>query len=73
MALPPHKLKMDKLLEGVGGLRIQDEVGVKIHKLKGLKLHAKLLLADNVRGIVGSINLAPGASTAGGNAPSKCG
>jgi len=31
-----------------------------VHKLKGLKLHAKLLLADNVRGIVGSINLAPG-------------
>ena len=43
------------------------ERGVKVHvmarpahKLKGLKLHAKLLLADNVRGIVGSINLAPG-------------
>ena len=60
MARPPHKLKKDKLLEGVGGLRILDDVGVKVHKLKGLKLHAKLLLADNVRGIVGSINLAPG-------------
>jgi hypothetical protein len=50
MARPPHKLKKDKLLEGVGGLRIQDEVGAKIHKLKRLRLHAKLLLADNVRG-----------------------
>ena len=60
MARPPHKLKKEKLLEGVGGLRILDDVGVKVHKLKGLKLHAKLLLADNVRGIVGSINLAPG-------------
>ncbi len=60
MARPAHKLKKEKLLEGVGGLRILDDVGVKIHKLKGLKLHAKLLLADNVRGIVGSINLAPG-------------
>jgi phosphatidylserine/phosphatidylglycerophosphate/cardiolipin synthase-like enzyme len=60
MARPPHKLKREKLLEGVGGLRILDDVGVKIHKLKGLKLHAKLLLADNVRGVVGSINLAPG-------------
>lgn len=60
MARPPHKLKRDKLLEGVGGLRILDDVGVKVHKLKGLKLHAKLLLADDVRGIVGSINLAPG-------------
>jgi cardiolipin synthase A/B len=60
MARPPHKLKKEKLLEGVGGLRILDDVGVKVHKLKGLKLHAKLILADNVRGVVGSINLAPG-------------
>jgi len=60
MAHPPHKLKKEKLVEGVGGLRILDDVGVKVHKLKGLKLHAKLLLADNVRAIVGSINLAPG-------------
>jgi phosphatidylserine/phosphatidylglycerophosphate/cardiolipin synthase-like enzyme len=60
MARPAHKLKKEKLLEGVGGLRILDDVGVKVHRLKGLKLHAKLLLADNVRGIVGSINLAPG-------------
>jgi cardiolipin synthase A/B len=60
MARPPHKLKKEKLLEGVGGLRILDDVGVKVHKLKGLKLHAKLLLADDVRAVVGSINLAPG-------------
>lgn len=60
MARPPHTLKKEKLLEGVGGLRILDDVGVKVHKLKGLKLHAKLLLADDVRGVVGSINLAPG-------------
>lgn len=60
MARPPHKLKKEKLLEGVGGLRILEDVGVKVHRLKGLKLHAKLILADNVRGIVGSINLAPG-------------
>ena len=60
MARPPHKLKREKLMEGVGGLRILDDVGVKVHRLKGLKLHAKLLLADDVRGIVGSINFAPG-------------
>lgn len=36
------------------------DVGVKIHKLKHLKLHAKMLLADHARAIVGSINLAPG-------------
>src|ERR1700744_5978697 len=60
MARPPHTLKQEKLIEGVGGMRILDDVGAKIHKLKHLKLHAKMILADGVRGIVGSINLAPG-------------
>jgi phosphatidylserine/phosphatidylglycerophosphate/cardiolipin synthase-like enzyme len=60
MARPPHTLKKDKLVEGVGGLRILDDVGVKIHKLKKLRLHGKMLLADGARAIVGSINLAPG-------------
>ena len=71
MARPLHKLKKEKLWEGVGGLRILNDVGVKVHKLKGLKLHAKLLLADNVRGVVGSINLSLEVSTAGGNVPSR--
>ena len=60
MARPPHKLKKEKLTEGVGGLRIMDDVGIKVHKLKHLKLHGKMLLADHSRAIVGSINLAPG-------------
>ena len=60
MARAPHTLKMEKLVEGVGGIRILDDVGVKVHKLKHLKLHAKMLLADGKRAIVGSINLTPG-------------
>lgn len=60
MARPPHKLKKEKLVEAVGGMRIMQDVGIKIHKLKHLKLHAKMLLSDHVRAIVGSINLAPG-------------
>jgi cardiolipin synthase A/B len=60
MARPPHKLKKEKLVEAVGGMRIMEDVGIKIHKLKHLKLHAKMLLADHSRAIVGSINLAPG-------------
>jgi phosphatidylserine/phosphatidylglycerophosphate/cardiolipin synthase-like enzyme len=60
LARPPHSLKEEKLVEGVGGLRILDDVGIKIHKLKGLKLHGKMLLADGVAAIIGSINLAPG-------------
>jgi cardiolipin synthase len=57
---PPHTLKRDKLVEGVGGLRIVHDVGAKVHTLKGLKLHAKMILADDRRAIVGSINLSPG-------------
>jgi cardiolipin synthase A/B len=60
MARPPHTLKKDKLVEGVGGLRIMHDVGAKVHRLKGLKLHGKMLLADESRAIVGSINLTPG-------------
>jgi len=60
MVPPPHTVKMNKIVEGVGGLRIMDDVGIKIHKLKHLKLHGKMLLADGLRAIVGSINLAPG-------------
>ena len=60
MARPPHKLKKEKLIEGVSGLRIMDDVGIKVHKLKHLKLHGKMLLADGSRAIIGSINLTPG-------------
>lgn len=60
MARPPHKLKEDKLVEGVSGLRILEDVGAKIHKLKHATLHAKMLLADGASAIIGSINLAPG-------------
>ena len=60
LARAPHTLKKDKLIEGVGGLRIVADVGAKVHRLKGLRLHAKMLLADGERAIVGSINLAPG-------------
>jgi cardiolipin synthase A/B len=60
MALPPHTLKQKKLLEGVNGMRLMSDVGIKIHKLEGLHLHAKMLLADGKRAMVGSINLTPG-------------
>lgn len=60
MARPPHTLKKDKLVEGVGGLRILRDVGAKVHRLEHLKLHGKMLLADDARAVIGSINLAPG-------------
>ena len=57
---PPHTLKRDKLVEGVGGLRIMDDVGIKVHRLRHLKLHGKLLFADDTAAIIGSINFANG-------------
>jgi cardiolipin synthase A/B len=60
LARAPHTLHKGKLVEGVGGLRIMHDVGAKVHKLKKLKLHAKMLLGDGKRSIVGSINLTPG-------------
>ena len=60
MARAPHSLKRDKLIEGAGGLRILDDLGIKVRKLKHLKLHGKMLLADGIAAIVGSINFAAG-------------
>ena len=60
MVRPPHTLTREKLVEGVGGLRIMNDVGIKIHRLKHLKLHGKMLLAAGVAAIVGSINFAAG-------------
>ena len=60
LARPAHTLKKGKLIEGIEGLRILNDVGAKVHKLKGLKLHAKLMAADGKRCVIGSINLAPG-------------
>jgi len=60
MSRPPHTLKKEKLIEGVGGLRVMDDVGIKVRKMRHLKLHGKMLLADGLRAVVGSINLAPG-------------
>ena len=59
------------MIEGVGGLRIMGDVGAKVHKLKGMRLHGKMLLADGTRAIVGSVNLAPAASMRGASSPSR--
>jgi cardiolipin synthase len=60
MTRPSHSLKPENLAEAVGDLRIMRDVGIGIHKIKHLKLHAKLLLADRTHAILGSINLTSG-------------
>jgi cardiolipin synthase A/B len=60
MSPAPHSLKSDKLVEGVGGLRVLSDVGIKIHNLKQHILHAKLMISDDNSAIIGSINLTTG-------------
>jgi phosphatidylserine/phosphatidylglycerophosphate/cardiolipin synthase-like enzyme len=60
MARPAHSLKIDKIVEGVGGLRIMDDVGIKVHRIKHVRMHAKMMLADGLAAIVGSIALTTG-------------
>jgi phosphatidylserine/phosphatidylglycerophosphate/cardiolipin synthase-like enzyme len=60
LARVPRKGTLAEIVDSVGGLRILADVGIKVHTLKGLKLRGKMLLADDKRAIVGSINLAPG-------------
>jgi cardiolipin synthase A/B len=57
---PAHSLTAEKLAEGVSGLQIMHDVGIKIHKIEHLKLHSKMLLADGARAIIGSINISAG-------------
>ncbi len=50
MARPPHSLKKEKLDRGRRRPAHHGDVGIKVHKLKHLKLHAKMLLADGSAG-----------------------
>ena len=60
LAKPVHTLKAGKVTEGVNGLRLLSDVGAHVHRLHKLKVHAKVILADGDRAIIGSMNLAPG-------------
>ena len=60
MTRPSHSLRAENLAEGVGDLRIMQDVGIGVHKIKHFKLHAKMLLADKSHAIIGSMNLSSG-------------
>lgn len=57
---PVHSLSADNLNLGIGNLQIMRDTGIRIHRLEHLKLHAKVLLADDSAAIIGSINLTSG-------------
>jgi len=58
-ALPVHSLRDFYILEGVAGLRLLEDLGIHVHKLHGIHLHAKLILADKHRAILSSFNIYP--------------
>jgi len=58
-ALPVHSLRDFYILEGVAGLRLLEDLGINVHKLHGIHLHAKLILADKHRALLSSFNIYP--------------
>ena len=58
-ALPVHSLRSFYILEGVAGLRLLEDLGIHVHKLHGVHLHAKLILADKKRALLSSFNIYP--------------
>jgi len=50
----------DQIFVSKTDLVSEEEADALIHRLKHMKLHAKMILADHERAIVGSINFSPG-------------
>lgn len=59
MALAIHSLRDFYRTEGIAGLRLLEDLGIHIHKLHGLHLHAKLIIADEERALLSSFNFYP--------------
>ena len=52
-----HGISDTDILDTFSSLRILDRLGVKVHRQKHPKLHAKLLVADGKRAFIGSMNI----------------
>jgi cardiolipin synthase A/B len=52
-----HGISEWDMLDTFASLRTLRRFGVKVHKQKNLRVHAKLLIADNSRALVGSMNI----------------
>ena len=52
-----HGISDTDIPDTFSSLRILERFGVKVHRQKQPKLHAKLLLADGARALVGSMNI----------------
>jgi len=52
-----HGISDWDILDTFSSLRMLHRSGIRVHKQKNLRLHAKLLLADKARALVGSMNI----------------
>ncbi len=52
-----HGISEWDILDTFASLRTLRRFGVKVHKQKNLRVHAKLLIADNERALLGSMNI----------------
>jgi phosphatidylserine/phosphatidylglycerophosphate/cardiolipin synthase-like enzyme len=59
MAHSVHRMQAKEISSDVGGLRMLDDLGVQVRRLKQLRLHGNLLLADGARALAGSVNFSP--------------
>ena len=59
MAHAVHRMEAKEIASDVGGLRMLDDLGVQVRRLKLLRLHGNLLLADGARALLGSLNFSP--------------
>ena len=59
MAHAVHRMEAKEIATDVGGLRMLDDLGVQVRRLKQLRLHGNLLLADGARAMIGSVNFSP--------------
>jgi phosphatidylserine/phosphatidylglycerophosphate/cardiolipin synthase-like enzyme len=59
MAHAVHRMEAKEIATDVGGLRMLDDLGVQVRRLKHLRLHGNLLLADGARAMLGSVNFSP--------------
>jgi phosphatidylserine/phosphatidylglycerophosphate/cardiolipin synthase-like enzyme len=52
-----HGISDSDILDTFSALRALRRVGVKVNKQRGLRMHAKLIVADGQRALVGSMNI----------------
>jgi len=59
MAHAVHRMEAREITTDVGGLRMLDDLGVQVRRLKHHRLHGNMLLVDGARAMVGSVNFSP--------------